>query len=497
MKRRIFTALILSSAVCTTGVYGCNSQQAGQTPASQSAQSDINPEKSTNKITDKNHENNTTKASDNTSVKNLTDDLGIEVCIDYEIDSYAPVQDFSYRLFKENIDSENPVLSPISAYLALSMAAEGASGDTEKEFIDALGGGEDNMLVYSDNIMNNMHAESEGIKLSINNSAWLDNSLDVNTQWLGTVKSLMDADIFQSQLSDTATMNAINDWTSTNTNGLIDKLLTEPLSDAARLALINTVYFKADWQEPFDANDTRTEEFTLEEGKGKVEVEMMNKYYEPCQYIANDFAEGVILPYKSPSPDISTAPCNLAFVALKQRNYALADTDGGVYNLYSIPADGTYNSADMISNGIREDVYNKLTAEVIADLLANVSTETVNLKLPKFEITFDKILNNSLENMGIKNAFDAGLADFGGIGTDKDGQNIFISLVRQKAKIIVDEQGTEAAAATEAIMECGAAEEPQQPIELYFDSPFVYMIVDMNTEIPLFIGIMDNPSGGM
>ena len=104
MKRRIFTALILSSAVCTTGIYGCNSQQAGQMPASQPAQTDISPEKSTNKITDKNHENNTTKATDNTSVKNLTDDLGIEVCIDYEIDSYAPVQDFSYRLFKENMN---------------------------------------------------------------------------------------------------------------------------------------------------------------------------------------------------------------------------------------------------------------------------------------------------------------------------------------------------------------------------------------------------------
>ena len=95
MKRRIFTALILSSAVCATGVYGCNSQQAGKTPASQPAQTDINLEKSTIKTTDKNHENNTTKATDNTSVKNLSDDLGIEVCIDYEIDSYAPVQNFS------------------------------------------------------------------------------------------------------------------------------------------------------------------------------------------------------------------------------------------------------------------------------------------------------------------------------------------------------------------------------------------------------------------
>ncbi len=494
MKKRIITAFILSSAVCAAGICGCSQQTEKQAHASQPAQTDVNLEDSTTKETDKSYENNNIKSADNTSVKNLTDDLTMEICIDYAImDSYTPVQDFSYRLFKENIDSENPVLSPISAYLALSMASAGASGDTEKEFIDVLGGGEDNMLVYSDCIMNNFHAESDKIKFSINNSAWLDDGFDVNAQWLGTVKSLMDADIFQAQLSDTAAMNAINDWTSKNTNGLIDKLLTEPLSAAARLALINTVYFKADWQEPFDANDTGTEEFTLEDGKGKVEAEMMNKYYEPCLYIANDFAEGIILPYKSPSPDTDQSPCNLAFVAFKQRNYECADV--GDYNLYNIPADSVCSSADMISNGIREDVYNKLTAEVIKDLLANASTETVNLKLPKFEITFDKVLNESLENMGIKNAFNAELADFSNIGTDKDGQNIYISLVRQKAKITVDEKGTEAAAATEVLMEAGSAiDEPQNPIYLYFDMPFVYMIVDMDTEIPLFIGIMDNPA---
>ncbi len=150
------------------------------------------------------------------------------------------------------------------------------------------------------------------------------------------------------------------------------------------------------------------------------------------------------------------------------------------------------------------DLYNQLTPLVIEELLAGKQTELVNTKLPKFEISFDKVLNESLMNMGLMDAFDTKKADFGGIGasglTDTDNKNtendfnLYIDLVRQKAKIIVDEEGTEAAAVTAVIMECGAALPEQEPKEVYFDSPFVYMIMNMDGEVPLFIGILDNPT---
>ena len=137
------------------------------------------------------------------------------------------------------------------------------------------------------------------------------------------------------------------------------------------------------------------------------------------------------------------------------------------------------------------DLYEKLTSEVIADILVNKQTGMVNLKLPKFAITFDKILNDVLSRMGLSACFDMNQADFDQMGRTESGDNLYISMVRQKAKIIVDEEGTEAAAATEVIMDAGGVIEPPQ--ELYFNEPFLYMIMDLDQEIPLFIGILDDP----
>ena len=107
---------------------------------------------------------------------------------------------------------------------------------------------------------------------------------------------------------------------------------------------------------------------------------------------------------------------------------------------------------------------------------------------------FDKKLNETLQNMGIKRAFDGNLAEFGGLGTTVDGYPLCISLVRQKAVVKLDEEGTEAAAVTMVVAdECAAVESTEKPIEVYFDEPFLYMIMDMDTKTPLFMGIMDEP----
>ena len=120
---------------------------------------------------------------------------------------------------------------------------------------------------------------------------------------------------------------------------------------------------------------------------------------------------------------------------------------------------------------------------------------SVDLWLPSFEVTFDKELNQDLEEMGIPTAFDRERADFTGIGYTDNDLPLYISLVRQKAVFIVDEEGTEAAAVTEVSMnECAAFEDPVLPQEVHFDHPFLYMILDKETDMPLFLGIMDDPS---
>ena len=320
------------------------------------------------------------------------------------------------------------------------------------------------MVTLSYDMIDTLSAEGDLLNLSIADSAWIDDEFIVDDAWLDTVSSVMGAEAFRADLSTEDAMNQINHWIDDRTNGLIDRMLAEPLDEQARLALFNTVYFKGKWVVPFEANDTHKEEFYLDKGQGeKKQVDMMNLYETDLDYIANDFAEGIVLPYRE--NDIESTR-NLAFVALKP----------------------------MGNESVR-DVYDRLTIGVMADLLSNKQTELVNLKLPKFEITFEKRLNQALTDMGLAECFDADKANFDRMGKTQSGDNLYISLVHQKAKIIVDEEGTEAAAVTEVVMACGAAMvEPEIiPKEVYFDEPFLYMIMDMDREIPLFVGILDEP----
>lgn len=416
-------------------------------------------------------EKNTMEIHSTVSDVEETESANVGVCIDYVIDSYENIQRFGYDLFAQNLQDKNPVLSPVSAYLALSMAGCGADGTTKDEFYRVLG---NDMMALSDDMMNTLPEEGELLKFSIGNSVWIDDEFAIKNEWIGTIKSLMDAEAFQMNLSAQEAVNRMNSWVLDETNGMIDKMIDSPFDAMTRIVLLDTVYFKGKWEMPFEAENTHLEDFYLDKVQNVSNpVNMMNQYNTYMDYIANDFVEGVILPYQNnmeegilPHQSAPYREPKLAFIALK-------------------PVD---------NRNIRE-IYSSLTVESIATLLRNRQSELVDLKLPKFEITFDKELNKSLINMGLTECFDAQRANFSQMGETKGDGNLYISLVRQKAKIIVDEEGTEAAAVTEVLMACGAVmeEDPKFPRDVYFDEPFLYMIMDMDKEIPLFIGILDNP----
>ena len=117
----------------------------------------------------------------------------------------------------------------------------------------------------------------------------------------------------------------------------------------------------------------------------------------------------------------------------------------------------------------------------------------VDLKLPKFKSTFDINLVESLTKMGLNECFDENRANFSLMGKDtKTEMTLYVSLVMQNAVLTVDEEGTEAAAATE-LLGCLRGIMPKPPKKMYFNEPFLYMIMDIDRELPLFIGILDNP----
>ena len=393
--------------------------------------------------------------------------------------TYESVQKFGYDLFRQNMQEKNPILSPLSVYLTLAMAGCGADGTTKAEFIKVLG---DNMSSFSADIINIFSVKEEDMNLSIANSAWIDRKFTVNETWTNTIKSLMGADVFLTELPSHETMNNINRWVAMQTNGLIDQMLTEPLEpkERIRLALFNTIYFKGKWENPFKASDTHKEDFyVLDEGKENclrrrsIQVDMMRNKTAELEYVSNDFAEGVILPYLtnqrmhfgfSDCQNTGKEHCKrLGFFALKPKTR------------YSV-----------------RDVYNKLSKCIIRKMLSNRKWESIDLKLPKFKSTFDVNLVESLTKIGLTECFNENKANLSLMGKDAiTGSTLFVSLVRQNAVLKVDEEGTEAAASTELLGCLRAMLRPQK--ELYFNEPFLYMILDMERELPLFIGILDNP----
>ncbi len=173
--------------------------------------------------------------------------------------SCEALQAFSQQLMLENMDKENPLLSPVSAYLALGMVGMGAEGETLREFQDVLGS---NMPAVSRRMMERYPQEQEGMILTIANSAWVDQQLTPNGQWIADMEKIFKGEGYRGVLSSQEIMRQINSWCNENTRGLIPTMLDEPLSGDIRLALLDADYFKGDWQIPFDAMDTAQCPFT-------------------------------------------------------------------------------------------------------------------------------------------------------------------------------------------------------------------------------------------
>lgn len=364
---------------------------------------------------------------------------------------------FSYNMLKENLADTNPVLSPMSAYLAMGMVGLGAKGDTLTEFENVMGKGlqttAGTLMQELPTWLNDTREEKKSV-LNVANAVWVDETMNPDQGWVKNVTDIYSAEAYRGVLSSEGVKRDINKWVEKKTNSLIKEFLEEPLDVETKMALFNTIYFYGEWVSEFEKNSTYKEDFTATDNE-IVQVDMMHDERTEF-YVKNDSMDGVVMDYRYG---------NMAFVALK-------------------PTAG---------QNVRQ-MYEELTYDALTELLDSGSSELVRLKLPKFEVEFDKKLNETLQNMGIKRAFDEQLADFSGLGYTDSGVPLYISLVRQKAVVKLDEEGTEAAAVTMVAMnECAMAMPTKEPIEVYFDEPFLYMIMDMESRTPLFMGVMDNP----
>ena len=389
-------------------------------------------------------------------VKNLTDDVNAADVTLPEVTDYTMIGDLGAGLMQYAAaqEAENPVLSPLSAYLCLAMLMPGANENTKAEFEKILGADWDYVSALAADIAAQLEKTGGSTKLDLANSIWTDDDKAViEEEWLKTVKAYFGPDIYSADLPSDGALKAINKWVNDKTNGMIPKLHDDNYDKDTIMVLLNALYMKADWAHKFEGQDTYDREFTKADGS-TVTVPFMNMFEAYESYIKTEDAEGIMLPYDDG---------RLAFIALK-------------------PDDG---DARKYAAGF--------TGAKLKEALAAAKADTfVTVNMPKFDTEYSVYLTDALKAMGMTDAFDPFLADLSGAGRGVDGP-LYISYVFQKVKVDVNEEGTEAAAVTEIATAERCALPVDEPIVLTFDSPFVYVIVDTETGVPLFAGVMENP----
>ena len=370
----------------------------------------------------------------------------------------------SFRFLKELYDEENLVCSPLSLQYALAMAANGASGETLQEIIDFLGYGEEGIEAlneYSKILLEQLPAVDLNVDLKVTDALLVNDMFPLLPSFKKTVETNYYAAVDNMDFSDPKQIAArINDWAKTNTNGFIDKLIDpSEISPDAVAFIMNALYFKAKWagnkySPMFREEGTRSEDFHLKDGK-TVKAKMMRntRYHE---YAEMDGYKVLVLPYAN-----------------------------GKFNLYVLLPD---------ENDI-EGMIEKLQTTSWSEIRANLKQDAeVHVKLPKFNIENKHNLNDALNALGVKKAFQPSVAEFDMMFQQKSGYYYWISKVIQKSRIAVSEWGTEAGSVTVVEMDAATDAGPDQKhVYFYADHPFVFVIGEKTSGTILFEGVVMEP----
>ena len=349
-----------------------------------------------------------------------------------------------FNILKFMLDDKKYMVSPFSLKMAMSLAANGADGTTKDEILTAFG--IDNLDSYNTAAKEliERYEGTSSVKLNVANSIWLNKDVaGKDIKFTDEYKKLV-SEYYKGTASEEDAKNIamkINSWVEKKTNNKIKNLLPE--GDAKFLSvLVNTIYFKGEWAEQFEEYATKEEDFT--DRNGKVEkTDFMHKT-ERYRFYEDENMKMVRVPYK-----------------------------GGKTAMYLV----------LPTNEDKMD---------IATALDNMNSYKVRLSFPKFKTEYSLSFKEILKHIGIEKAFEKWEAEFDEVMFKgvKEGENVYVDDVLQKTFIEVDENGTEAAAATAVIMNKATSIGPgmEEIKEFKADRPFIYFIRDDVTHEVLFIG---------
>jgi serpin B len=361
------------------------------------------------------------------------------------------INTFSVALLNEvyknpQITHTNVTLSPFSISRVLAVLTEGASGESKKELLQALGGqaalDDANaalaQLLYADN----------SIILQCADAIWVNGQYSLNQEYKKTVQKKYGVAI-QSLTSNNKEQIAstINNWTSTNTNNYIKKVVDpQRISDYWVLSITNAIYFEADWTSPFSVTETRHSPF--QSPTGTISVNMMNSSYQ----------------HKTrKTPVYENAKL---YYGTGNKNFFYLD----VY----MPLSETIE--EFLESGCLDALSN------------NDTLSTGSLQMPKFSLSKEIDLIPVLKNLGVKDIFDPAKADLSGIL--KDSTLVYVDQVKHVAGIKTDEEGTKAYTVTALGGSAGCEDLPN----VILDKPFIFFIRAGQNGLVLFAGVVNNPN---
>ena len=367
---------------------------------------------------------------------------------------------FALDLYQQlRTEEGNLFFSPSSISTALAMTYAGAAGETEAEMAKTL-----HFQMPKDQLHDGMRAlqafwttpdKKKGIRLNLANRLWGQESYEFLPAFLQITRDNYGAELARLDFAQTDdARQTINTWVEDQTeNKITDLIPPGVLSPDTTLVLTNAVYFHGIWTNPFNKDRTKNEDFLLT-ATDKIKVPMMHRS-GAFRYGTGDDLQILELPYGDGS---------LSMVVLLPK-----EVDG------------------------LADLEAKLTIQNLQRWMTSVKHEDeVKVYLPTFKTTSQFQMADTLKAMGMELAFDANAADFSGM---TGGRDLFISAVIHKAFVDVNEEGTEAAAATGVVMMPTAApiEEPKEPPVFRADHPFVFMIRDNRNGAIMFLGRITNP----
>lgn len=362
--------------------------------------------------------------------------------------------DFTFNLLQKlsvTAPDESFFASPLSISMAFGMSLNGTDGDTYNEMRDFFGHdgltNEEINIAFRD-LIGLLTSLDPQVRIEIANSIWYRRGFEVIQEFLETNAEYFDSEIEDLDFGDPAAVDIINGWINDKTNGLIEEMIDQIGPDVV-MYLINAIYFKADWTIQFDPDDTRDESFLTGTGES-VDMPMM-RVRDAFGYYQNSEWQVVNLPYGSG---------DFSFTAF-------------------LPAD-------------RDDLSGfagSLSRHEFDQIVSQIDEDTVNVFMPRFEIDFDyEDIMDDLEGMGLTLPFSPSGADFSRINPDED---LFISDVMHRAVIMVDEEGSEAAAVT--VIEISRTSAGPVELSIRLDRPFLFFIRENSSNTILFMGKYAGP----